>query len=241
MRFRILLCYFCLSAHSLNAAVTFDSAFEKGSASQSSPFSFVSNAGTVAGTVGSNSNRILIGYVAFRSASPPTAVAMTWNSVSMTQINSVESGLFTILLFGLISPTTGNQTISCSWTGGTIQVVLGAISVYSADQSTGWSNANTNTGTSTSMTVAITTASGDMAVGGAMDNNSSSATITAGTSDWNERAFDGNYQGAHNAASGSSTNLSWTLGTSKAWGVAGVRVLQQQQIGTPTLLTLGVR
>lgn len=225
-------------------AVTFDSKFEKGASNQASPFSFVSNAGTVAGTIGSNSSRVLIVVLGFR-VTGLTSVAASWDGVSMTAIGDVTAPSSTgrTYMFGLINPSTGNKTLLASWAGAASDVSLGGISVYNADQSTGWSNFNSATATSATMSVSITTASGDMAVGGAFDNNSSSATITAGTSDWNERALDGNYQGAHNAASGSSAALSWTLGSSKAWGAAGVRVLQAvtgKLFRSPSLSGVGV-
>lgn len=220
-------------------SATFDSRFEKGVTS-TSPMSFVSNAGDVTGTVGSNSDRVLVGYVAFKNSGvDPGTVAMTWNGVSMTAINNVSTpgGDHRIYQFGLIAPATGNQTLLASWSGalGTVAVVLGAISIYSADQSTGWSNAATGTGTSTAMTLALTTASGDMAVAGTADHDATSATITAGTSDWDERDLAGNYEGGHNAAAGASTSLSWTLGSSVAWAVAGVRVLQLSGGGSSKL------
>lgn len=97
-------------------AVTFDTKFESGATGQASPFAFVSNAGTVAGTVGANSNRVLIGWVGFRGVTT-SAVAMTWNGVSMTAIGTkvtAAGGLYEMYLFGLINPDTGAQTLSVS-------------------------------------------------------------------------------------------------------------------------------
>lgn len=166
-------------------AVTFDAKFEKGATGQTSPFSFVSNAGTVTGSVGANSNRVLIGYVAFRGITS-SAVAMTWNGVSMTAISGASltavAGSMDLYLFGLIAPATGAQTLSVSWTGGSsAPVVLGAISLYNADQTTGWQNGGTDTNTGTSVSGTVSSANGNMAVAGLCDNNATSATITAGT------------------------------------------------------------
>jgi hypothetical protein len=51
---------------SAQAAVTFDCKMESGAGSQASPFSYVSNAATVACTPAATSNRVLIGFVALR-------------------------------------------------------------------------------------------------------------------------------------------------------------------------------
>lgn len=209
-------------------AVAFDSHFQKGAVSQSSPFSFVSNAGTVTGTVG-GTNRVLIGLVGFSDTVAHMAtVTMTWNSVSMTQITSVDlsSANGCIFLFGLINPATGNQTLSCSWTGGVSpSISLGATNFTSADQTTGWNNSGTDTGTGTSASSAITTTNGDMAVAGHVNNDSTSTVIGTGTSDWIDTAEFRNYGQARNPAVGASTTIAWTI-TSVAWANVKVNVMQ---------------
>lgn len=207
-------------------SVAFDTKFQKASGSTASPFSYVSNAGTVAGSIGANNNRALIVALTFRGIAS-SAVSVTWNGVAMTQIGSKVSlaGTFELYLFGLIAPDTGAQTISASWTGGIGGVCLGGISVYNADQTTGWQNYATNTATSTSATVAVTTANGNMVAGHNCDNNALSWTQTSGTKDWDERNFDGNFQGCHKASTGSSESLSGTLGSSVAWAMQGVDVI----------------
>lgn len=207
--------------------VLFDSKFEKGGHLPASPFSFVSNAGTVTGTVGSNSDRVLIIYVGFSSAATITAVS--WNGVSAfgNFIGKVttSAGAREFSLYGLIAPATGNNSLSCSFTGSPNDIALGAISLYNADQTTGWRNFNSATGTGTAPTVTITTTATSMAAGGFCDNNASSFAITApATADWDERNFDGNYQQAHSLASGSSVVLAATLGSSVEWAVGGVEV-----------------
>jgi hypothetical protein len=165
---------------------------------------------------------------------------MTWNGVSMTQIGTgldTPAGVRSVFMFGLINPDTGNQTLSCGWSGAVSpNVALGAISVADADQATGWQNAATNTGTSTAMTVAVTTTAGELAVVGAADNNAGSATIIDGVSAWNERDLSGNYQGGYNQAIGASTSASWTLNISVAWACQGVSVMQAVVVPKPQRL-----
>lgn len=205
-------------------AAALDSAFQKGAAAQTSPFAFASNAGDVTGTVG-GSNRVLIAAVAFDQAAI-SAVAVTWNGVAMTSIGTITTPAGrNIFIFGLIAPATGNQTISASWTGGASDISLGAVSIKDADQATGWQNFTTNTGTSTLATDAVTSASGNLVVVGRADDNASSATIAAGTQDWDERDLNGNYGGGHIASVGASATVTWTLGSSVGWAMAGVDVI----------------
>jgi hypothetical protein len=214
---------------SAQAAVTFDCKMESGAGSQASPFSYVSNAATVACTPAATSNRVLIGFVALRAV-VSSSVTMTWNSVSMTPIGSISNtagGSYDLYLFGLINPASGAQTLSVSWSGGTAGVVvLGGFMLSGADQTTGWQNFASNSATSTAMTSgAITSANGNLVVAATADNDASSASISAGTSDWDERSFQGNYEGGHIASSGASATVSWTLGSSVAWAVTAVDVI----------------
>jgi hypothetical protein len=212
---------------SAQAAVTFDSKFEKGSNGSTSPFAFVSNAGTVTGTVGSNSNRVLIGYIAFRGITS-SAVAMTWNSVSMTLIGSSSNtagGQYDVYFFGLIAPATGNQTLSGSWTGGSSVVAMGAVSVYDADQSTGWQNFGSDSGTGSPASSVVTSANGNMAIAAHVNDNGASTAIANGTSAWSEGALDGNYAMGYQVSSGSSTTVGWTFTGAVGWGNLKVDVI----------------
>lgn len=210
--------------------VTPDSKFEKGTASPASPFAFASNAGTVTGTVGANTNRGIIAFVSTLNADV-TGLSVTWGGVPMTEIGTSvnASGSYFLRIFGLkgdANVATGNQTLSASWSGGTpTHMILGAVSVYNVDPTTGWQNKNSATGTSVSPTVTITSANGNMAIAALIDDNSTSATITSGTSAWNERAFEGNYNAGYLGSSSGSTAVSWTLGSSVAWVVSGVDVI----------------
>lgn len=207
-------------------AVTFDAHFEKGSGTASSPFSYVSNAGTVAGSVGANSNRVLIVAVCFGFGSSAGSVtAPTWSGTSTTLITSASTTNAQTFLYGLIAPATGAQTISVAWSGAASNIALGAVSLFNADQTTGWHNSGTDTGTGTSASSTITSANGDMAIASHCNDNASGTSIGTGTSDWIETAFNGNYAEARNPASGASTTIAWTLGSSVAWANAKVDVI----------------
>lgn len=209
------------SAGGGGAAVAFDSAFEKG-LNTTSPFTFASNAGDTTGTVGSGSNRFLVGYVVFRGITA-TGVSMTWNGVSMTQIDTTtyNAAVYSLFTFGLVAPTTGNQTLSVSWTGGASDVALGAVSLYNVNQggvgSGSTQNTGNDTGTGTSASSTVTSANGNAVVVAHSNNNASSTTQNQGTQAWKEEDLNGNSAMAYKLSTGSSETVSWTLGSSVEW------------------------
>jgi hypothetical protein len=212
-------------------AATFDTVFSDLVTSQASPFAYVSNAGSVAGSIGSNSNRVLIAAVQFRHTggggiTDITGVAVTWAGNSMTAINSTTDTTeqTRIYLFGLkgANVTTGAQTISVSWTGGTTnEITLSGWSYYDADQTTGWQNFNSATATSTNASITITSANGNAVVAALLVN--ADPAISAGTADW-EDSFFRYHVGAHRASTGASTAITYT-NASAAWLMAGVDII----------------
>lgn len=209
--------------------VLFDTKFENGANAPASPFSFVSTSGTVPGSIGNNADRVLIIAVGLSLA--VTITALTWAGQAMTSIGTATTaGGRSTRLYGLINPSTGAQTVSMTFTGTAGAVAIGGVSLYNTEQTTGWRNFNSATGSSVNPTVTITTIATSMAVAGFADDNASSFTITSpSVLDWNERAFDGNYQGGHNLSTGTSTVIAGTEGTSVGWAVAGVEVFSPSQ------------
>lgn len=207
-----------------SAQVSFDTAAQTGASSVTTK--------TTSMTVAANSNRVLIGMMLMKSAAP-TTITMTWNGTSMTQIGSpVVDGLsaYRIYVFGLIAPATGTQNLVGTITGVTATtMVVAGWSFYNADQTTGWNNQTSNTGNSTTGSVAITTSSGDAVAAGMVDNNGSLTPTTSGaTSDFEQRAFDGNYRGAHQLSTGATETPTWTSinATNITWAAIGVNVIQ---------------
>ncbi len=218
-------------------AVDFDAKFEKGASNPVSPFSFQSDAGTVAGTIGSGSNRFLLGYAAFRTAvGTHGTIAMTWDGVSMTQIGSAtaSAGPAVMYLFALIAPNSGAKALACSYSASQDPIVTGGISFTGADQTTGYADFTTATGAVSPATITVPNMTvGDYSAGGRIDNNATSATIQNGTQAWDERNFNGNYGGVYQADTGT---LGWTLGSSQAWCMAAIRILQAAVVVKTKLL-----
>jgi hypothetical protein len=225
---RVVLLLLCLVAlaRPASAQVTFDCEFDKGVASQASPFAYASNAGDHSCTPSATSNHLLIcslcGSLGF------TAPAMTWAGGAMTSIvgpTSTSTGARTCVLFGKIANSTGSQTISATWTGGSMDAELGCAQFSNADQSTGWQNTGSDTGTGTTGSSVVTSANNNMVVAAHADNNGTSTTISAGTTDYLQTGLNGNYAQAHRLSTGASQTITWTWTGSQAWANVKVDVI----------------
>src|SRR5260370_25555148 len=132
-------------------AVSHDSDFAE--LKTGSPATFVSTAGTLAaGSVGNNPNRVLIGFAQFDDGIE-TLVTMTWDdggtNQAMTQIGSVSTaGGREQYVFRFLAPTVGAKTLKATWAGTSNQLIFGCVSLFGADQTTGWQNLTSATGTS---------------------------------------------------------------------------------------------
>lgn len=211
---------------------------EEHNGSQPSPFSFTSTA-----SVSASATVMIAGVVFQASVAAMGTVTMSWNGVSMSAIGSGVNvggaGGTSVFMFGLKSPASGAKILRTDWTGGNTPaaIYLGYVTFTGSDTSgTGWNNNTSNTGGSSSpATVTVTTTSGDMAV--AVEGNTGGAPSDPpqnGTKDWLDTNLTPNGAEAHNAASGTSTTVSWTLGGSSGdWAVIGVNV-QQPQSGVTT-------
>lgn len=231
-----------LPSASWGAAVTFDSSFSSHDASAVSggPLIFKPSTGnnTTSAGVAANSNRCLIGVVGFNAVQASMGtVTVTWDvggtAQNLTQIAAVNTGTFgSIYIFGLKNPTAGDLSYTVTWTGGnTVDVSLGGISLYNCDQTTGWNNAGSDTGTGTNAASAVTTTSGDMAIVAHVNQNATSTTINAGSSAYIETSLNGNYAAGYQASSSTTSNVSWTLGSSVAWANAKINVCQSTGCG----------
>lgn len=213
-------------------SVAFDAKFEKGfNTGTATPASFVSNAGTVTGSVGVNANRVLIVTVAVSTFTSHlgtiTMKATKGGSLTaMTLIQSIDlwsAGARSTYQYGMFAPDTGNITLELSWTSGAsdFTIYIGAVSVYNADQSTGWTNVGIDGSAGTDADSTVTTTAGNMAIVGHHNNNASSTALDTvahdGTSAWIDTAFNTNAAMAYFADDDTSAFIGWNLGSSVDW------------------------
>jgi hypothetical protein len=93
-------------------------------------------------TVGSGANRALIVVINFgaNNTTPPSAISATWGGVAMTQLyntfasaNNGSHGAASVI-FGLVNPASGAQTLALSWTNAQF-AAIDAISFTGVNQS----------------------------------------------------------------------------------------------------------
>jgi hypothetical protein len=166
-------------------------------------------------TVGSGTNRALLVFLQFGAV--VSSVSVTWDSGGTNQamtniVSATESdNLGQAYLFGLVAPTSGQKTLSVSWTT-SASFTCGEASFTGADQTGGattFKNTNTFVGNNPSpMTITVTTANGDMAVASFAANNCSFTSVSTGTDIYHDNT---NVSGAaaYNAAVGASTVVAY--------------------------------
>lgn len=95
-------------------------------------------------TVGNGSNRALVAMLSFGASgtTSPTNITCTWAGTSMSQIfgtlSSANNGIHeaATILFGLVNPASGKQTLACSWTSSQT-IIINAISFTNVNQAGG--------------------------------------------------------------------------------------------------------
>lgn len=145
-------------------AVSFVSSGVTDTISTNSPFS------TSAFNIGTLTNGALVVWVFLGSASAPSSISATWNSVSMLQVPSTATASANtgyVTMFGLINPANGGNTLSVTFAGFSgVSGMLGFFSFSGSDQS---ANSTTfingvsfqSSSTNTTFTQAVTTANGN--------------------------------------------------------------------------------
>lgn len=178
-------------------------------------------------TVGSGANRALI--VGMTLQSTATAVTVHWDTAgtnqSMTLIGSkAAASVCTVYLFGLVAPTSGNKTLTASWTG-TSDVTLAAVAFTGVNQTGGVTSfAHFTSAAATGVpSLAVTSATGDWVIGCLA--NSSGAFSTVGNTSWYLDNAPNNFSAAGNYATGAAT-VTLTATPSVAYCYAGVDVVQ---------------
>lgn len=225
------------------AAVGFDA---KMSAGNQTTLEDANNATTISSTgmtVGGSAT-CLVGVLGLGSGggTQPTGVSMTWNGVSMTAGPSAQQtaagSTINVFIFYLVSPATGNRTLTASWTN-TNDAYMSAISFTGTDTST-CINVSDSTSATSGTSLAVTTdASGATVVVSLEDGGSPTVNQTQ---IFSYAALDPG-GGASYAIGGSGTNShSFTGGGGTVRSLAGVHVIAGAggAAGPHQLLLLGV-
>lgn len=121
------------------------------------------------------SNLVLVVSVTFVGTA--TSIATTYNGVSMTLIDTATTGTTNSLLYYLLNPSTGINSISCSFSG-TPDIYGGAVSLTGVSALDAH---NKSIGTTNAVTTSVTTVSDNTWIVDGM-TGSQGATVTVGGS-----------------------------------------------------------
>lgn len=184
-----------------------------------------SGAAALALDIGSGSNgttnRALLAFVMFpgNAAGTASAVSCTWNGVSLTPIGGPYSNgtRGDIYIFGLCAPDTGQHDFIVTYSGGTLQVAVIALSVVAANQTGGtttFRNATSNGGSGTTSSVTVTSATGEMVAAAHMAGADYTAAGNSGTDIGIQNGGNVSAMAANRDAGGASVALTYTNGNS---------------------------
>lgn len=193
-----------------------------------------SNSVTYAHTC-TGSNLVLVVVVAWTASATRTVTGVTYNGVALTQVASarrevtfIDTSVSGVDIWYLINPATGTHNIIATVSAVGTFVWGGGISFTGAHQSSVVGTANTATGTSTAPSVAITSAVGEIVVGGVMARADSEGQLTSGdTQKWCSRETAGFNGATNNGATqvgAASVTMDWTSNLNDVWGATGVSI-----------------
>lgn len=151
-----------------------------------------------------------------------TAITVTYGGTNVPLVITQAISSSYAKIFGLANPPAGPQTVVVTFSTTGSYTEAAAITVTGSDTTTCFSNSNSATATSTAPQVTVTSATGELVVDIVANEASESETKAGGqTLAWGTISAAGDFaSGSYMAAGASNTTMSWTLGSSQAWGVA---------------------
>ena len=186
---------------------------------------------TYSHTIGAGANCVIVGAGVLATAAATFTAKV--GTTSMTQVGAflfeTASNDGYVVLFKLLNPPTGAQTMTFAVSGGTDYIAVNSVS-YANVGSVG-ATATTNSGTSTSASLTVSAAPNDMVVQVFAANNSGVPALSFSaynqTSRYNVTGVNsvniGTLMG--DAPGASSVSFTSTVSTSSTWGAIGVPLL----------------
>lgn len=204
----------------------------------------------------SGSNRVLWVWAVASSATPADPTEVRWQGSGGTLLTKIGSGVVygtfgTISLWELKNPTATTNTVYASWAAAHDTRILYAAAVQDVDQTTPKGTVATNTGIATDPTLAVTSTSGQLVLDGTavIDFLGRSITHTQGAGQTKLEGLVADISdseaGSSEAASGTTTTMSWTLSVTDAsvsWASMGFAVNGAPVgLGPPALIANVIR
>ncbi len=207
-----------LLASSSWGAVTFDQV-TTGSCASCSSVSFSC-------TVSAGSDRLLLGSVSAKRAGSSEITGVTYNSVSLTNVDGIDNGSVSSHLWQLVASATGANTFVATSTATDFELNAACESYTGVDQTTPLGTSVTASGTDTAPSVTVTSASGELVKDAIGLDHSGTLTVGSGqTSRYNEIGLGGwNKYAGSTEAGGSSVVMDWSDSASVNWASVGVSI-----------------
>ncbi len=191
--------------------------------------------------VASSNMAVAVGI--FMNGSDVTGLSVTVGGVTCNLVSGTDSGASNrrSLIYGAaLGSATGAQSVVITWTNsGTI--FAAAVGLKDADQTTIFQNGTFARGSDDTPTVAITSATDNLTLAGAVDSFGQAFTGNTQTQRWNGSSSGGNILSRGTTAAGAASNThSFTLAGANDWSVSGVDVIAASGGGpAPTVTWVG--
>jgi hypothetical protein len=150
--------------------------------------------------------------------------SITYNGVSLaSMVSGTHEGSNGFqAIWGLVAPATGANNVVVTFSA-SCEHAVGATSRNGVDQTTPAGSSNTASGSSTGPTVDVSSASGEVVIDVCSAFSTTFAQGTGQTERWDLGNSGGIEEAASSDEAGAATvTMSWTLGTSRQWGMAAV-------------------
>lgn len=155
-----------------------------------------------------------------------TVSGVTYNGVSLTNAWAADDGTFCNSSgWYLKNPATGAHNIVVSIGGGGAQLgAAGGQSYTAVDQTTPTGTANSTTGSGTTASVNVTSASGEVVIGGISSDAQGAGAITpTGTQRWEVEDIGGDLSAAGQEYAGAGTvTVQWSQSSSTGFAIGGI-------------------
>lgn len=176
-------------------------------------------------TVGSGSNRALIVQLCFSSV--VTGISVKWDVAGANQTCTLigsNTGPYVTYLYGLVAPASGNKTLSVSWTStSAAEVNLASFTgVNQTGGATSFAHFSHNNSATTTASLAVTSATGNMAVDCVSVNV---APISAPTQTQMFLVGTAPICAGSYAAGAATVNFQWTCASATSWNEIGCDIV----------------
>ena len=203
---------------------------------------------TQAHTCSGDSRGLVVGVQVYDAGNSPTAPSgITYDGVAMTRQTTVLIGsAYANSLWTLVDPSSGSDDVVVTFADTRHEDIVVSITSYNdLDTSSQFGTVISASGTSTAPTVNVASTAGDLVVDMLLWNRGGGASATVGTSQTQRVNYtsEANAAGAASTerATGTSTTMNWTLGSSAVWAIIGIAI--KGNVGaaaTPIVVTKAV-